>query len=176
MKQKLILYRLVTFVLLPIGGLIGLQGLFMLPVGFSYPLLLIFAFVFFAIGAYIISSFIFFVQGLQNNKSLKPGLKDFVRVNAIITIAAAGYCLFTGCVYLGSHTMQKMMANNFPQIQKSMGGVFEGMNAERYSLLIRKMAIVMAVFGVLFVYHTIVTFRLLKRYASLFGANKNNND
>ena len=92
MKQKLVLYRLITFILLPIAGLLGLEVLFMLPVGLSNPIILIFAFIFFAIGAYIVSSFIFFLQGIQNNKQLKRGLKDFVRVNAIITVAVAAYC------------------------------------------------------------------------------------
>jgi len=173
MKQKLVLYRLITFILLPIAGLLGLEVLFMLPVGLSNPIILIFAFIFFAIGAYIVSSFIFFLQGIQNNKQLKRGLKDFVRVNAIITVAVAAYCLFSGCVYLGSHTMQKMMADNFPTLQKSMNGIFSGIDVERYLRLMKKAAIVMAVFGALLVYHTIVTFRLLKQYASLFLVSDN---
>lgn len=174
MKQKLVLYRLTTFILLPIAGLLGLNLLFTLPAIFSNPPLLLGAFILFAIVAYVISSFIFFLQGVQNNKPLKQGLKDFVRVNAFITIAFAVFSLLGAVSYFS--VMQNVSADDLARLQKNMGPAFDGMTKDAFLRLLKELFIILAVLGVMLLYHTIATFRLLKQYASLFVTGGSNNE
>lgn len=158
--------------LLPIAGLCGLNLLFALPMAIANPLLLIILFVLFAIVAYIFSSFIFFIKGVQNEKPLKKGLKDFTKINGYITAVVAAYLLVAALAYLGLPEMQKTMADNFPELKKAMGNAGSNIDKESFLRMAKKMTIFLAIFGAALLYHFITTLRLLKKYAALFSSGE----
>ena len=170
MKPSFVLYRLLTFILLPLAGLIALNLVGILPAAFANPMLLIIVFLMFTIIAYTFASFIFLTRGLVNKKPLKPSLKDWVKINAYISIACAVYCILSIIVYYSSRDAQKMMTDNLPKMQAAMG--ISGKNAMDTATFMRMVNGTMALFGGYFVLlsvHIIVTLRLVKKNASLFG-------
>lgn len=177
MKNRLVFYRLITFILLPIAGLNAIALLVSLPSLLANPLLLIFAFIEFAIVAYTFTSFIFFIKGVQNGGPLKRSLKDWIKLNGVITLVYAGVILL--CVLLlllavagmGAGQFQKLMADAVEKMKNS--GTLLNTNARDLARQLTSAFIIGGCYSALLFTHVIITLRLLKKYASVFGSDDN---
>jgi len=182
MKEKLVVYRLITFILLPIAGLNAISLIGLLPALAGNPLLLIGAFLQFAIVAYTFASFIFFTKGVLNGKVLKPILKDWVKLNGFITLVFAGLVLFIVLmVFLAMSGMskaefQKLLSDSLARL-KGTPGMDKGDVADVVRQL-KRTFIVAGCYSALLLTHVIITLGLLKKYAPLFSNadNKPGND
>lgn len=181
MKEKLVAYRLITFILLPIAGLNAINFLFLLPSLLTNPLLLIGAFIEFAIIAYTFTSFMFFIKGVQNGAALKPSLKDWIKLNGIITLVFSILVLF--CVLMVFLAMAGMSAAQFQTFlseltdkMKAGGKTIGDVNARDLAQQLKIMFIIAGCYFSALLIHVIITLRLVKKYAPLFGNNDNRQD
>lgn len=177
MKEKLVFYRLITFILLPIAGLNAISLISLLPALLGNPLLLIAAFIQFAIVAYTFASFIFFTKGVLNGKVLRPVLKDWIKLNGVITIVFAGLALFMvlmlllAMVGMGAGKFEKLMTDTMEKM-KGNGMVMADSARDLARQLTFSSLFVTFYTGALLA-HVIITFKLLKKYVALFGGTTN---
>lgn len=172
MKPSLIIYRLFTFILLPIAGLNALSLFGLITIAIANPTLLIGVFVQFAIVAYTFTSFIFFTKGVQNNQPLKPQLKDWIKVNAYVAILYVAVIILCAAVYFGSAEVQKMVAANLDKMQATAGLKYN--STQELINTLKKAIIFAAGYAALLITHIIITFRLIKKNAHLFKAGAGN--
>jgi hypothetical protein len=84
--DNLKLYKVLTYILLPIGYLFGFIDVLFLMSALANPATLIFVFVIACLVIYILTSFKFYKQGILNEQILKGKLKDWIKVNAYVSL------------------------------------------------------------------------------------------
>ena len=180
MNAKLVVYRLITFMLLPIAGINAFSLLRLISLATEHPLMLIAAFVNFAVISYTFTSFVFFTRGVQNGKIFKTSFKDWIKVNAFVSILYAGIILcgaiiFLGfVVYLTPAQLQKTIIDALNKWQPGGEAATAGGPA-LVSQLKASFAFAGGYSAVLLT-HIIITLGLVKQHASLFSAVSNNTE
>src|SRR3954470_1418467 len=87
MKALLIVYRLLTFILLPIAAILGFLDISLLLLALANPAALLPVFAIACIVIYVFTSFFFLIKGILGGMQCKPSLRDWIRVNAFVSIA-----------------------------------------------------------------------------------------
>jgi hypothetical protein len=172
MNAKLIFYRLISFILLPIAGLEALTIIFSLPTALNNPQMLIGLFLYCAVAIYTFASFIFFIKGVQNGKIFKPFFKDLIKVNAYVGLLLAPLFLITAVSYFTSPAVQKMMLDYITKMQEAAGRPVT--DIDRWARLLRGLFTIVGIYSVVLIAHIIITLQLIKKNGALFtGANTN---
>ena len=167
-KMKgLILQRINSYILIPIGILLALNVLNGLIIAISNPMLLFVHFIIACVPIYIFTSSYFLFAGIIKEKKCKASLKDWIKINAFVSIlfiAIIGICSISVLMILSSpqilqEVFNKMPTNQFP------GGV----PSEIQLISLLKIFIsIMLPFSILLLLHIIKTFKLIKKYPSVF--------
>ena len=84
--DNLKLYKILTYILLPIGYLFGLIDVLFFMSALANPATLIFVFVIACLVIYTLTSYKFYKQGILNEQILKAKLKDWIKVNAYVSL------------------------------------------------------------------------------------------
>ena len=87
------LYKVLSFVLLPIGALFGMVGLFSLLSSLGNPYGLLSSFLIICTSIYIFTSFIFVYKGIISKKLCSPSLKDWIKVNGYVSLFVSSSCI-----------------------------------------------------------------------------------
>src|SRR3954453_10388601 len=90
MKTMLVVYRILTFILLPIAALMGFIDISLLLMALANPAALLPVFAIACIVIYIFTSLSFLTKGITDGRQCKPSLRDWIRVNAYVSIAFGG--------------------------------------------------------------------------------------
>lgn len=161
-------YRILTYILLPFGGLFALNAINSLMVAFSNPLLLFTTFLLAGVPIYIFTSSKFLFSGIQKARPCGSKLKEWIKANAIVSI------LFAALMFLAS--LGAIMVIQNPSI---IGQAMQQMNAQQKEVMTQMtpkqmeqfLKIVIAImlpFSIILVIHIILSFRLLKIYHYVF--------
>jgi hypothetical protein len=165
MKSTITLYRIFSYILIIIGVFIGIGVLISLLVALANPALLLNVFVGAAVVMYSFSSFLFLTNGINRNKQLKPGMKDFIRVNAFVAIVFGIMNIFQAITVITNPSVLNEAIKQLPQMPNAQhlptGMILKVMKAVIWFLLF---------YAIILLIHIQITFRLLKQYAHLFGA------
>ena len=167
MNAKLIVYRLITFILLPIAGINAIGVLGILPTAFGSPMVLILVVIYSTIIVYTFASFIFFIKGVQNGKTLKPTLRDLVKINAYITAAVALIILIIDAFYFISPVQQKAVYDNLAKLPSSMNP--NNVSKEELVHTFRSALIFFGAYSAVLLFHIIITLQLIKKHKALFS-------
>ena len=97
MTNNLKLYKVLTYILIPIALFFGFIDVLFLMSALANPGALIFVFIIACLVIYTFTSFKFYRLGVQREQPLTKGLKDWVKVNAIVSI------FFMQFILLGRH-------------------------------------------------------------------------
>jgi|GEM_PF-217292 len=160
---QLMPYRILSFILLPIAALMGIVTLIALLAALVNPPLLLGVFLLSSVVIYVISSFIFLQKGIDNKQMCRHSLRDWIRVNAFVTI------VFCALAFLNTATL---LTN--PKL--FMEAVTQGLARQNQALLPEATLIkvmkgvlyfLLAFAGILLV-HIVLTFRILKTYRHMF--------
>jgi hypothetical protein len=166
MLDNLKLYKFLTYILIPISLIFGLIDLIMLLVSLANPTGLLGVFIMACFVIYTFTSFKFLIHGIQLNKHQKKSLKDFIKVNAIVSlffcviICSQSILILTSNLKEVINTMNEMAASQ-PGYSKE---AFDSMAVS----LIKGICLFFIVTGVIGLIHILMTFRLLKKYEVLF--------
>lgn len=164
--KALTIYRILTFVLLPVAVLFGVIDFVMLFAALANPPLL---FVVFVMGAFVIYTFAslrFLTRGIDVNKACKPSLKDWIKVNGYVSVfLGVSFLMNALTVFFSSEASLKQMLDQYLESQSNVPPMLTP------ALFISMMKI--AAYFLLFVSITLlahipVNFRLLKQYGYLF--------
>ena len=161
----MLLYRILTYLLLPLGVLLGLLTLASLMASLANIAALLPTFICGATVIYIFTSFVFVQQGLVGRHSLKRSLYDWIRVNGFVALFLANLFIF-----------QSIYFRNNPELNEQLQAQFDAMadqvpagSMPDLQKVINMALNFMLAAGILLVTHILISFSYLKRYMGLFS-------
>ncbi|MES2648899.1 MAG: hypothetical protein V4717_18625 [Bacteroidota bacterium] len=163
--NRLSIYRFVSYLLLPIGTLLGLATLIALFVALGNMAMLLSLFLTGATVIYIFSSFVFLRKGIEKGIVSKKFLKDLIKVNAFVTLFFAIMGVMQGILVLLNPTATRLLIDNMLAMQP------EGsppLGADQLMQVMKGVLYFMIILGSLLLFHIGSTFRYLKQHAALF--------
>ena len=158
------LYKVLSFILLPFGALFGLVGVFALFMALGNPSILLPLAIVICTSIYIFASFIFVLNGIIKQKECKSSLKDWIKVNAYVTIFFA-----TSCV--SNFIMLKMKPELMKEFSKQALAMQKNVPPEAAAMMpqvINGLLVAMLVFGILLLLHISLSFTFIKTKSNLF--------
>ena len=168
MKQ-LTLFRILTFILIPLAVIFGLIDFLMLTAALANPAMLLPVFALAAFVIYTFSSLRFLTKGIDIEKPCQPSLKDWIRVNAFVS-TFLGIMLFMNTLTIFFMSDQ-MLKQTLEQILEKQVNVPPMLNIELFLKMMKLAAWFMLFISVILLSHIFINFRLLKQYKYLFQEN-----
>jgi hypothetical protein len=167
MKNLLIYYRAVSYIIIVIAGLFAFVDLFSILVALSNPAVLINIFILTAVIIYSFASFVFLTKGIQKKQQCKASLKDWIKVNAYVAVVFGLLALVQGVLFFASPAS---MADAVKQVNMMMEKTNQpGASAQMVISMMKSMLFCMIIYAALLLSHVFITLRLVKDYAALFG-------
>lgn len=169
MKQ-LTIFRILTFILLPIAAMFGFMDLLFLFSALANPALLLVVFI---IGAFVIYTFVslqFLTRGIDTGRACKPGLRDWIRVNAFVSLFMGTMFLFNALsIFFTNDLTLRQFVSQFMQTQPNIPAM---LNVELFMTIMKGMAYFMFFLSIILLVHIQLNFKLMKKYAHLLSEPK----
>lgn len=168
MKQ-LTIYRILTYILIPVACFFGLMGFLILIPALSNPPMWFMLFMFASLVIYTFSSLKFLSNGIDRNAPCKPSLRDWIRVNAFVCLGmgALFFLNAVGIYILGPVALQDFVE----RAMESQPNLPEGIDSSLFISIIKGVAGFMLVVSILIVAHVIFTFKMLKLFVHVFQSS-----
>jgi hypothetical protein len=156
-------YRILSYLLLPVALFMGIVSLVGLLMAFGNLPLLLPVFLTACTTIYIVAAFMFLQKGIEAGKPCKPSLRDWIRANAFV-------CLF----FCFSLILQSFYLLRQPQLigemlEKAAAMQGAALPADQMLKYMKGVLIFMLVLGIAMIVHIVMSFRLLRSYAVVFG-------
>ena len=164
--KGLIGYRILTYILLPIELLLGFMALIMLLVALANPAALLPVFLLSCTVIYVFCSFTFLKKGIDNAKPCKKSLKDWIKVNAYVSIAFCSLSIAQSVSLLINPALINEAMTNAIEMQKST--MPSQITPALMMQVMKGVLIFMLCFSAGLSIHIFSTFRLLKQYDHVF--------
>ena len=163
--KKLLPYRIIGFILLPIAAYLGINVVFGLLNALANPIMLLPLFFIAAIVIYVMSSFFFLTKAIDKKQTCKHFLYDLIKVNAIMSLVVCVLGILMGTVVL---VMPQLISRSIEQAAEQQPIILENTTI---SVLEKTFKIVMKIWlvlSILLVVHISYTFKLIKEYKHMF--------
>lgn len=162
--MKLTIYRIFSFLLLPIAILFSITFLLFLRAAFSNPSLFIPLFFIGCIAIYSFASLNFLIRGLDGKKMLGRSAKDWLIVNAIVSVVYSLLAVFQRIMFslnpgAVEEIVKQVKTNAGDALKATDAQVIQTVNAASYFLLI---------YGIVLFVHILFSFQYIKKYQYLF--------
>ena len=164
MKIEIIIYKIVSFILLPVAAMMGIICLLSLLTALANPTMLISVFLNACMVIYIIASFIFLTKGIDGNKRCKPVLRDWIRINGIITFV---FYLLATVVFIAVKFNPSLLSQGIQQMEVQ-GTLPPGITVPELTTYMNTFINIFLVLSILLLVHILITFRLLQRFKHVF--------
>lgn len=168
MRTELIVYKILSFVLLPVAAFFGLICLLALVTALANPSMLISVFLFACMVIYIIASFIFLTRGIDSNKHCKPVLRDFIRINGVITFV---FFLMAAVSFISVKANPALLEEGMKQWTASTT-LPQGITAADLKAAMAGLLNFFIVLSVVLLVHILITFHLLRKYRLAFESER----
>lgn len=165
MKQ-LTLFRILTFILIPLAALFGVIDFMMVATALANPAMLLPVFVLASFVIYTFTSLQFLTKGIDIGKPCKPSLRDWIRVNAFVS-AFMGIMLLLNTLTI-FFMNDSMLRQALSQILEKQVNVPPMLNIELFVKMMKLAAWFMLFISILLLGHIFLNFRLMKLYKHLF--------
>jgi len=162
-RTELTIFKVLTYLLLPIGFFFGLVALMMLVIAISNVQLLLPLFLMACFTIYIFTSFRF-TQRIDAGQPVSGKLRDWMRVNGFVTIFMSVLFLMNAAAILFLPE-QKLVEMIQPTID-TMGTLAGGITAEQMVGRLKYFSVFLLVVSVTLLIHLVINFRLQKLYTS----------
>lgn len=166
--QQLTIYRILSFILVPVALLLGFMDVLMLFVSLvGNPTMLIIVFAIACWVIYVFTSLRFLLHGIANERICKNSLKDWIKVNAYGTLFIAGMFFINSSAvfFLNDLNLRQVLSEMMDQ-QPELSGK---LTLDFFIQLFKIIAGIMFCISLITIVHVMMTFRLLKKYAHLFS-------
>lgn len=165
MKQ-LTIFRILTFILLPIASLFGIMDLMMIPSALANPAILLVLFVLAAFVIYTFGSLRFLTKGIDIGGTFKSSLRDWIRVNAFVSAFMAIMFLMNALsIFFASDVQLRQLLGQFLENQPNVPPM---LNLELFMEIMQLAAWFMFFISIILLVHIFLNFRLMKIYRHLF--------
>lgn len=165
--QQTTIYKILTFILLPFAALFGLSAVILLFVGLANPVILLPVFILAGFTIYSICTTIFLIKGIMGAQQCKPSLKDWLKVNGYVSTFFGVMCLSNSFTIIS--TPKAKLKDLAAELLASQPIKPEGLNIETIISIIVGLSYLLLIFGIILLVHLSLNFRLLKKYAYVFG-------
>lgn len=162
--NNLTIYRILTYVLLVIGGFLALLLLGMLMAALANPVLLFPVFLLACVLIYTYCSFRFLSRGIDAHMYCRPSLRDLIRVNGYGTMGFASLTL-VNCIMLilNPSTLNNVVEQAMSMQKEQVEGMEEMMiNFMNYTIKF------LLFYSIGLLLHIFITFRLIRQHADAF--------
>jgi len=166
--KGLTIYRVLTFILLPVATFLGVIAFFGLLAALVNPTLLMGIFIIACVVIYTFTSFRFLNKGIEQGQPCKPGLKDWIRVNAFGSLVFIFMC-FLQFYYI---LTEPALLNTAMQQALAMQNNSAAASPELMVKVMKGTLYVMLGFTVLLLIHIVFSFYFLKVYNHLFNSKQ----
>jgi hypothetical protein len=164
--NQITLFRILSFILLPIALFFIVMDLIAIIMALGNPSLLFPVFLLTGMIIYVFTSFYFLMMGLNRNQVLGASVKDWIKVNAYVTLFLGfQFMLISVSIFF----MGEASLNDFAE--KAMAGqpnMPSQMNTGLFLKMLKGMAYFFFFLSLALLVHINICFKLLKQYASLF--------
>ncbi len=164
--NQLTLFRILTFILLPLASIFGVIDFLMLATALANPAMLLPVFILAAFVIYTFASLRFLTKSIDINKPCKPSLRDWIRVNAFVS-AFMGIMLLLNTLTI-FFMSDIMLRQALTEILEKQVNVPPMLNIELFIKIMKLAAWFMLFVSVILLTHIILNFRLMKLYKHLF--------
>ncbi len=161
------IYKILSFILLPIGALLGLICLIGLLVAIGNPSILLPLSLLICTVIYIISSFIFLQNGLIGGRKCSTSLKDWIKVNAYVSLFFASMSVVQFITLIFHPTLLQQFIDQSMAMQKSLPPDAAALMPK----LLKGVMYFFLTFGVILMAHIALSLNFLKQYTSMFDEN-----
>lgn len=165
MKQ-LTIFRILTFILLPIAAMFGFMDVLFILSSFANPSLLLVAFILAGFVIYTFASLKFLSKSLDTGRPSPPSLRDWIRVNAFVSLfMGIMFLLNAVSVFFTSDITLRQYLSHFLETQPNVPTM---LNLELFLTIMKMVAYFMLFLSVVLLVHIRLNFLLMKKYANLF--------
>lgn len=160
------IFRILSYIMIPIACLFGLMGFLILIPALMNPSMWLMLFLFASIVIYTFSSFKFLSSGIERNARCKPSLKDWIKVNAYVSLVMGGMFFINA---IGILSLGPVALNDFvTQMIDSQPNLPKGIKPELIISILKTVAGFMLVASIIIVAHVILGLRMVKKFGHLF--------
>jgi hypothetical protein len=167
MLDNLKLYKVLTYILIPIAFIFGFIDAIGLLISLLNPSGLLEVFIMACFVVYVFTSFKFFKHGIQAGKYFKKSFKDLIKVNAFVSLFF--------CITICLKSISKLF-DNFNEELATMTSMSQkpppGYTQEAFNNLalsiMKGTYIFLFITAIICLIHILITFRLLKKHSELF--------
>lgn len=163
--MKLVIYRVFSFLLMPVAVLFSVCILILISPAFSNPALLLPLFLIACIVIYSFTSLNFLIKGIDGQKQLKKSSKDLLRINAFISIGFA-LLLISECIVYVMHP--EIAQNVMQQAKQNAAAANLKIDDATFLNYLRITSYFFLVYAVVLAVHIMFSFQYMKQYNYLF--------
>ena len=161
-------FRILTFILLPIATIFGFMALLFLLTALANPAFLLIVFLFSCMVIYSFASLSFLSKGIETGRPCKPSLRDWIRVNAYV-------CIFIGVLFLMNSLSVFLMSQVslrqiVVQMLETQPNIPATLNPDFFLRILKLVSGFMLFVSVILLAHIFINFKMLKRYNHIFSA------
>lgn len=166
MPNNLKLYTILSYCLIPIALFFGfLDGLFLLS-ALANPSILIFVFVIACLVIYTFASFKFLKQGVEKEQEISSRLKDWIKVNAYVSLFLCSLFFINSISILLSSDIT--LLKYIDELMLQQAGLPPEATASLILSILKVAAVFLLITGMIGLVHIRTTLRLVKQYDHLF--------
>ncbi|MDP1844922.1 MAG: hypothetical protein Q8K64_16010 [Sediminibacterium sp.] len=164
--QQITIFKIITFILVPVALLFGLMDLIMLMMALSNPALLLIVFAMACFVIYLFASLRFLLQGILNERQCSATLKDWIKVNAYGTLFISSMFLLnsSAAFFINDINLRQVLSDMIDQQPELSGKI----SLDLFVKMFRVISAIMFVISLLTITHVMLNFKLMKKYAHLF--------
>ncbi|MCE2844279.1 MAG: hypothetical protein ACOVRE_05210 [Sediminibacterium sp.] len=166
MPASLKFYRVLSFILIPIALLFAFIDVAFLVTAMANPSVLIFVFAIACLVIYTFASFSFLKRGIEKEQHQPAKLKDWIKVNAYVSLFLCSLFFLNGTSVLMSSDMVLMKITE--EFMSQQAGLPEGLNIALMLKVIKAASMFLLITGLIGLMHIRTTLRLVKEYNYLF--------
>lgn len=159
-------YRIINFVILPFAAFIGVNVLTGIFASIANPSMLLVSFVLFCVPLYAFTANYFYNRSVRLQVHCKASLKDFIKVNAIVSAIFAVLMFFSTLAMAAVLGNPKLLQEIKAKVLATSPVV---MTDDTFVQMMKSGVYIFLPFSILLIIHIIYTFRVLHRYRHMFG-------
>lgn len=166
--NSLKVYRIITYILLPFGGLFAFNALSSILGSFTNPLMLLISAFLACVPIYIFSSSKFLFTGILKAKPCSYRLKEWIKANAVISILFAAIMLLASLGAMAIIQNPGMINQSIQQMTGQQKEIMSQLTPQQIEQMLKLVIAIMLPFSILLIIHIVLSFQLLKLYNYVF--------
>jgi hypothetical protein len=166
--MKLIIYRVFSFLILPMAVLFSISVMVFLRAAFANPAMLFPLFLIACIAIYTFASLNFLIKGIDGKKFLGRSSKEWLKVNAFISFIF-GVLMIVQCTVILKNP--DMLQNLATQARQNAGDELKISDADFINYL-RITSYLFLAYAIVLIIHVFFTFQYIKLYNYLFKSEQ----